>query len=221
MEIAKIVLEYTKALIWPIVALTFLLCFHKEIKAILKNLKKLNLPGGTSVETFPEELKEAKTLSKEVKEEASPFTEKERGATIPLTEINTRLLNLKLIPSPSGLELSYYQNLAKKDPNLALAGLRMEAEIILKNLAKGFKLSLNDKIGTAVIAQKLHKTGKITSRQFDLISIIIKLCNSAVHGQKVTTKQANQLLDVAMVLVDDYIAWLSWGFGDGWKPSDK
>ena len=214
MEIAKIILEYIKVLIWPSIALILLSYYHKEIRAILKNFKKLNLPGGTSVEAFPDELKEARTLSEEVKAESR---KEEKRASIPLTEANARMIDLGLTPSPSGLELTYYHNLSTQDPNLALAGLRIEAEIMLKNLSKGFKLSLDDKASALLIARKLYEAGNITSRQHELIGIVIRLCNSAVHGQKITAKQANQLFDITSVLVDDYISWLSWGFKDRLK----
>ena len=122
------------------------------------------------------------------------------------------MINLGLAPSPSGLELSYYRVLAEKDPNLALAGLRMEAETMLKNLAKGFDVSLSERDSTGIIARKLKETGAITANQFDLIEIIIKLCNAAIHGQKVTIDQAEEVLKIGEILVDQYISWLSWGF---------
>lgn len=34
----------------------------------------------------------------------------------------------------------------------------------------------------------------------------------------VTRDEAEQIISIAGLLVDQYVAWLSWGFDDGWKP---
>ena len=212
MEIAKLILEYIKAIIWPTITIFFILSFQKEIVYLLRRIKKADLPGGISVETFPEEIEEAKVLSSEVKKEAQNKEKKKATSVIPLTEANARMLNLNLSPSPSGLELSNYRNLIEQDPTIALAGLRIEFETMLKNLAKGFKVQINDRDGASIIVKKLKEKSAITSRQAELLNRIIKICNAVVHGLKVTTSQAEEIFDVAEVLRDEYVSWLSWGF---------
>ena len=206
MEIARIILEYIKVLIWPSIVLFFLFRYKQEISNILKKFRKFNLPGGASLEAFPEQLKEAKELSDKVKKEKTPRQEREKHPSIPLTEANARMLSLGLAPSPSGLELSYYRFLAEQDPNLALAGLRMEVETMLKNLAKGFKVSITERDSAGTIAIKLKERSSITSHQLELIKTIINICNAVVHGQKITTKQAEEILNIATVLTDQYIS---------------
>lgn len=122
------------------------------------------------------------------------------------------MLNLGLSPSPSGLELSYYRNLIEQDPTIALAGLRIELETILKNLAKRFNIPINKHDGASVITFKLREKSAITSQQEELIGQIIKLCNTAIYGIKVTSSQAEEIFEIAEVLRDQYISWLSWGF---------
>jgi small-conductance mechanosensitive channel len=214
MEISKLILEYIKVFIWPITIIFITLLFKNEIICLLRKVKKADLPGGISIETFPEEIKEARNLSKEIKEEEKRKEKQKRTPTIPLTESNTRMLNLGLSPSPSGLELSYYRNLIEQDPTIALAGLRIEFETMLKNLAKGFNVAINGHDGAGIIVRKLKERSAITSRQAELLNHIIKLCNAAVHGLKVTTSQAEEIFDIAEVLRDQYISWLSWGFKD-------
>jgi len=214
MEIAKLILECIKVFIWPITIIFLLMHFKNEIIYLLRRIKKADLPGGVSIETFPEEIKEAKNLSKEVKEEEKNKEKKKLTPTIPLTEANTRMLNLGLSPSPSGLELSYYRNLIEQDPTIALAGLRIELETMLKNLAKGFRVPINERDGAGIITGKLREKSAITSRQAELINQIIKLCNAAVHGLKVSTSQAEEIFNFAEILRDQYISWLSWGFKD-------
>ncbi len=208
MDVAKLILEYIKAIIWPLVTFLLVISFREEIVLLIKRVKKADLPGGVSIETFPEEIKEAKALSSVVKKEG----EKKATATIPLTEANARMLNLGLSPSPSGLELSFYRNLIEQDPTIALAGLRIEFETLLKNLAKGFKVQINNRDSANIIVRKLKENSAITYRQADLLVYIINWCNAAVHGLKVTTAQADEIFDIAEVLRDQYVSWLSWGF---------
>lgn len=214
MEIAKIILEFIKATIWPVTTLIIIAIFRHQIEGLFHRIKKAELPGGITLETFPEQLKMAKEISKEVKQESSAKTAEMKEPIIPLTEANKRMLSLGLAPSPSGLEMSYYRTIAEQDPNLAFAGLRMEVETMLKNLAKGFKVEISNRDSAISILQKLKDTASITNRQYDLITKLLKLCNAAIHGLKVTTLDANEIIDVAAVLRDDYVAWLSWGFSD-------
>ncbi len=212
MELANIILEYIKVLIWPITTFTILILFRRQIKDVITRLKKAEFPGGISFETIPEKIDEAKALSNEVKQEKNDREYKEKRPVIPLNEANAKMLNLGLLPSPSGLELSYYREIAQGDPVLALAGLRIELETMLKNLAKGYNIPLNKKDSLGLIVKKLRERVAITSKQAELINAIIKLCNAAIHGTKITADQAKEILEISEVLRDDYIRWLSWGF---------
>ncbi len=216
MEIAKLILEYIKALIWPSTVLILFLLYRTQIINVFNRIKKADLPGGISIETFPDQIQEAKELSEEVRQEKQPKEERKNIPAIPLNEANAKMINVGLAPSPTGLDLSYYRILSDQDPNLALAGLRMEVETMLKNLAKGFKIAISDKESVGLIMRKLQDSGAISYRQADLINIVIKLCNAAVHGIKVASSQAKEIIDIAELLRDDYVSWLSWGF-----PQDK
>ncbi len=208
------ILEYIQALIWPFTVLILFVLFRTHIGVVFSRIKKADLPGGISIETFPNHIKEAKDLLVEVKEEKNTSIEKKERPSIPLTEANARMLNLGLNPSPTGLELSHYRILSEQDPNLALAGLRIEVETMLKNLAKGFKVPIAERDSAGIIARKLREKGAITTRQAELIQAVVQLCNAAVHGIKVTSSQAEEILDIAEILRDNYVSWLSWGFPD-------
>ena len=214
MEIAKIILEFIKATIWPVTTLIIIAIFRHQIGGLFHRIKKAELPGGITLETFPEQLKVAKEISEEVKQESLEKIADKKISIIHLTEANKRMLSLGLAPSPSGLELTYYKTISEHDPNLAFAGLRMEVETMLKNLAKGFKVEISDRDSSNNILQKLKVKGCITIRQYELITKVLKLCNAAIHGLKVNTQDANKILDIAAVLRDDYVAWLSWGFSE-------
>lgn len=212
MEIANLILEYIKALIWPATILVLFALYRSQIINMFNRIKKADLPGGISIETFPEHIKEAKELSEEIKQEKHPNKAQRNYQSLPLTEANARMINLGLSPSPTGLEFSQYRLMSDQDANLALAGLRMEVEIMLKNLAKGFKITINNKESIKGITQKLKEKKAITSHQEELINVVTRLCNAAIHGIKVTSDQAKEILDIAEILRDDYISWLSWGF---------
>jgi hypothetical protein len=130
MELAKLVLEYVKALAWPVAALLIALIFRREIRAILARIRKAALPGGVSID-FEEQILETKALATRI-EDTLPATTRPQTAVLPLTEANSRMLSLGLKPTPSGLDLNYYRSIAAQDPTLALAGLRIELEILIR-----------------------------------------------------------------------------------------
>lgn len=214
MEILKVILEFIKATIWPITILIIILVFHDQINVLFQRIKKAELPGGINIETFPIQLQEAKETSKEVKKDRLAKKEEIDKPIIKLTEANKRMITLGLAPSPSGLDLSYYRNLAKEKPIVAFAGLRMEIDLMIKNLAKGFKVEFSDSDSTDDKLRLLRDNSAISDNQLELIKQLIKLCNEAINGFKLTEEDVNEILDIATVLRDDYIAWLSWGFND-------
>lgn len=222
MEIAKLILDYLKVLIWPIVAVTTVLLFRSRLNAIFGRLRKADLPGGVSLD-FQEVIQEAKALSQQVaqqKENPNLPEEKKRRPSIPMTEANARMVKLGLRPSPSGLDMTYYRDLALQDPNLALAGLRMEIETLARNLAQGFKLNISDRDSGGRLLHRLHDHSAITHEQLQLAQKVLKLCNAAIHGQIVSREEADEVIGIASVLSEKYLNWLSWGFDDEWKPKN-
>jgi hypothetical protein len=215
-EIARLVLGYFAALAWPAVTVFGLILFREPIVSILRRLKEAGLPGGVSL-NFDQEVRAAEALSRQVAQ-APRQPPKRSTPVLPVTQANARLLSLGLQPSPSGLEMSRYSELAQQDPNLALAGLRMEVEILARNLAKGFQIEIQPRDSAGSVMRLLRDRGAITADQYDLAQKIVRLCNAAVHGTHVSREEADSVIDVARVLAEDYLAWLSWGFDDGWAP---
>ncbi len=215
MELAKLTLEYVKALAWPVTALTIAMLFRKEIRAILARIRKAALPGGVAID-FEDQIRETKELATRVETAPGP-PDRPRTAMLPLTEANSRMIALGLKPTPSGLDMSYYKAIAAQDPTLALAGLRIELEILTKNLAKGFQIDVSPRDSPSRVLRRLREASAITSDQFGLGQRILSLANQAVHGRTVSWQEADEIIDAATTLVDDYLAWLSWGFSDGWR----
>lgn len=222
MEIAKIILEYIQALIWPSIVVFLALSFKKELAALLGRIKSAKLPGGVSFD-LNEKIQEVKVLSNEVQETVSAKLEEHKGKpTIPLTEANARLIQLGFQPSPSGMDMNYYLQFASQDPNLALAGLRIDIDILVRNLAKGFGVPVDIKqSSTGQILRKLLDSEAIYTSQYELAAKILNVCNQAVHGTPITYDQARSVIQSTEALVADYIAWMSWGFDDNWEPQNN
>lgn len=66
--------------------------------------------------------------------------------------------------------------------------------------------------------RRLYDHNAITSEQMQLAQKVLEVCNAAVHGQPVSHEQAKSVIQSVEVLADWYLAWLSWGFDDGWEP---
>lgn len=210
MRVATLVLEYLTVLAWPTVVLILTCVFRHHIRDIVKRLKNADLPGGVKL-NLQETIKEAGKLSEDIAE-IKPPPEKRGIPIIPITEANSRMMAVGLRPSPSGLDLDYYRMLAQQDPNIALAGLRIELEIMTNNLAKGFKVPIGDRMPLRRLVGELYKVNAITLEQKRLIEKISTVCNAAAHGQPVTILETNQIIESAKVLAEQYISWLSWGF---------
>ena len=217
MNLARLILDYVKAVIWPITVLVLTLLFRREIKKALGRLRKAGFPGGISVD-LQEEVQEVQALSDKVESTPTP-PERRVRASIPLTDANARMLSLGLTPTQSGLDIAYYRNIAEAEPVLALAGLRIEFETLARNLAKGFKLTVGPRDSVNRILSGLNNVGAITSDQLKLAQRVLRLCNQAIHGSPVSRRQAEDVISAVEVLFRDYLAWLSWGFEDSWKPN--
>jgi hypothetical protein len=195
-----------------------LVLFRKDLTVLLARLRKAGLPGGVMLD-FQEQIQAAQSLSVEVRNEQTP-TEEPRRPVLPINELNERLIELKLQPSPSGLDFTFYRTLASQDPNLALAGLRMELETMARNLASGFNVPIEARDGAGRLLRRLLRAGAITPQQAELGESILSLCNQAVHGTRVSLAEAESVIETADVLREQYVNWLSWGFEDGWRPNN-
>ncbi len=218
MEIAKIVLEFVQVLIWPILVVFIAIYFKNETSDILKRIKSAKLPGGVAFD-LNDKIQEVKALSNEVQENVTAKQEEHKGKpTIPLTEANSRLIQLGFRPSPSGMDMDYYRGIASHDPNLALAGLRIDIDILARNLAKGFEIEIDEtRISAVRLLRRLFDEGCIYKNQYELAAKILNLCNQAIHGTPITFEQTQSVISSAEALIDDYVAWMSWGFDDDWQ----
>jgi hypothetical protein len=212
MKLAELILKYIEVLIWPLVTVFILMYFKDELSKLFSRAKKVELPGGISIEAFENKLEKAKQLDREIKSERKPEITELIAKHNNETEANKRMIELGLKPSPSGLDLDYYRSLAKTDIQLAMAGLRMDLELMIRNLAQGFKIKTTDMEPINKVLKSLLDHGAVNTKQVDFMKIIFQLTNYAIHGGQINQEQVESVLELGETLVEDYVAWLDWGF---------
>lgn len=176
-ERATLVLGYVQALIWPAVVLTTVLLFRTPLRGALSRLQRADFPGGISL-NFQQEIELASVLAREVARQVERIPHEIPGGAV----TQARVLALGLHPSPSALDFTVYNNLIAQDPQIALAGVRIELEIMLSNMARGITTSPAESESAARMAQALRQSGVLSPAQTQLIQHILRLCTMALHG---------------------------------------
>jgi hypothetical protein len=87
-----------------------------------------------------------------------------------------------------------FQLIATNDPNLALAGLRIEIEKRMKKLAEKHGIG-TDYQGIGNMLRNLRNKKALTDREVEAIDAILELLNNAVHGARVDAKTASWALE--------------------------
>lgn len=109
-------------------------------------------------------------------------------------------------------------NLVEQDPNLALAALRIEIEQTLRIAYQTISNPKSSpKKGISYLVKELHEKGVISSRQKDAIHQITKLCNEAVHGGKISTNSAIDVIDLTIDLSRSF----SVGYSINFQPNNE
>jgi len=146
-------------LLWPtlkIDGITVALVTIAAIPWLAPLFKSLELPGGWKVEF--RELQQAK-------EDAD-----RAGLLAPTSSLD------------SSRQYSF-QLIADNDPNLALAGLRIEIEKRLQSIAEAHNISKRQ--GVSGLMRELLQQGVLSQEEYGVLADMIGLLNSAVHGATV------------------------------------
>jgi hypothetical protein len=94
-----------------------------------------------------------------------------------------------------------YLGLVDKDPNLALAGLRIDIERRLRTL--GRSLGSNDpRENLRQVVNMIGSRGLFTQVQTDAMNGILKSLNIAVHGGKIPRDDAEEIMEKGIRLLD-------------------
>lgn len=89
-----------------------------------------------------------------------------------------------------------FETVAARDPNLALAGLRIEIERRLDRLARAHDLSADMPMGVGQLLRALASSDVLTQGERSVLADMISLLNEAVHGADVDPRAAEWALDV-------------------------
>jgi len=87
-----------------------------------------------------------------------------------------------------------YQEIELEDPNLALAGLRIEIEKRLIEIAKSYNIN-SYKTGVGALSRSLMEQNILTGPEYSVLSDMVVMLNSAVHGAKVDGQAVKWALD--------------------------
>ena len=102
-----------------------------------------------------------------------------------------------LAAEPSQKEAAFsFQSIATRDPNLALAGLRIEIEKRLSSLAEIHGLNARRPMGVGQSLRALAQAEVLTNEERSILSDMVNMLNSAVHGAEVDTRAAAWAIDV-------------------------
>lgn len=102
---------------------------------------------------------------------------------------------------PRDYDLGFaFLTVADSDPNLALAGLRIEIERQLNRLAEPI-LKNRRAFGLGRLMHLLHEKDVLTKQQISILSDLIGLLNSAVHGAEVDPESLSWAMDAGPKLV--------------------
>jgi hypothetical protein len=204
MEIARLVLEYVKVLAWPLVVATGFLIFRRQLQALVATLQHIKLPGGAELD-WQRQLQATEQAAEKV--EATQAPQLPSGER-PRAQLIQQIYDHGFLRSPSDYDFSYYRDIAERDPNLALAGLRMELERMLQNLTKVYHID-SPRLSPTRIASSLRANQVLTGEEHQLLVSIIEIATRAVHGQDVSKDAALRVIDSAEVFRDAYLAHMS------------
>ncbi|MBK9924070.1 MAG: hypothetical protein IPP66_02155 [Anaerolineales bacterium] len=93
-----------------------------------------------------------------------------------------------------GTKKPVYEEIAFEDPNLALAGLRIEIEKRLIEIAKSHNIN-SHRTGVGTLSRILMENNILTGSEYSVLSDMVVMLNSAVHGAKVDDQAVKWALD--------------------------
>lgn len=102
-----------------------------------------------------------------------------------------------LAAEASGKEATFsFQSIASRDPNLALAGLRIEIEKRLSSLAGIHGLNPRHPLSVGQSLRALAQADVLTKEERSILTDMVDMLNAAVHGAEVDSRAAAWAIDV-------------------------
>lgn len=160
--------------IFKINAFTILILFILAIPTVAPYLKEAKFPGAKFI--FKDEILKTEELVQKSVEVA-----KKQKKALPFETFN----------------LSSAREQLESDHILALAALRIEIEKKLKKAAEFLDIPEKERKRLPQIINALQRKKIIFPEQISALKKILNMCNKAVHGEIISTSEANQIIDLA------------------------
>ena len=141
---------------------------------LLPYIKTVKIPGG--IEITPREIEQ--------------LVEVTRRSAIGTIAAAARPIRDRAKPSER-----MHSSLFRTDPNLALASLRIEIEIKLKEIARRRELDVEG-LPIQWILDLLRQQEIVGPQEFESLRLTIDVCNKAVHAEEVNPRLALMVLDI-------------------------
>ncbi len=94
-----------------------------------------------------------------------------------------------------------FQLIANDDPNLALAGLRIELERRLRDMAERADIGIRNQ-GLGRLMRELAKKEMLTKQQVSVLSDMIQLLNAAVHAERLDPRATKWTMETGPRLLE-------------------
>ena len=94
----------------------------------------------------------------------------------------------------------FFLGIAEADPNLALVGLRIELERLLRNIAR--RKSMSDRLPLIQILHQLQAEEVLSDSAVSGIRELVRFGNQAAHGAQVSPETVSWAMDVGPHVLD-------------------
>ena len=115
-----------------------------------------------------------------------------------LAEVQERARQANLLAPATAVDIETeypFQIVAGDDPNLALAGLRIEIEKRLRRLAQFANIPIH-RTSVGRLMRSLYQKGVLTQEAYSVLADMIGLLNEAVHGAEVDQRALDWAMEV-------------------------
>jgi len=204
----KLIHLFVDTLAWPLTVILLAWIFRDRLGKLLDRIKSAKLPGGAELD-FDRQAREVEQKALELEhEEGGPKGEIKLPAA-DLNKLNALLSSNGLTPISSNFSMQHYYDVARIDPKLALAAVRIDLEAMLDDLLAFYKLSSERRIYSLnKKADLLLRSGYVTPTQYSIYRDILPLANEAVHGREPSLSSTNSVIAAFGAVLDDFAAWV-------------
>ncbi len=162
-------LKVLEIITWPVIVLIVLYNFKKEFSGIFDRAKKVELPGGISIETFQEKLEQAKNLAATVAEDG---------------------------PTGKSFSLDDIEESKPSDPKLQAMKIRLDLDQKLRKKADKEGLSEVKDIKIKSLLNVLLNKKKISEKDYMMSNTLVELTDGVMAGVPVDLDQVKVIENV-------------------------